>query len=131
MKSTHTLEEKKQYFADLRARWKEAKALSEDPEFKNLYALCLEQCPGTKISRHSFAFVLHSMKANQFNGLPYIDCKTFQGWQQYGFKVRKGERSSINGITWLKSGKEEDPDDGFVFPKIYHLFHKSQVEAMA
>jgi hypothetical protein len=68
-----------------------------------------------------------------YDGLPYIDCKTFGGWQASGFKVKKGEHSRLSGITWMKTagGKrlEDDDDDyTYMYPKTYHLFHKSQVE---
>ena len=72
------------------------------------------------------------MKYHGFDGIPYLDCKTFMGWKERGFIVRKGEKSLIAGITWVSvEGKEGEPDDnGFKFPKEYHLFHRSQVEAI-
>lgn len=57
--------------------------------------------------------------------------KTFKGWTEAGFKVKKGEKSQVKGLTRLKSGsKGADDDDGYVFPKVYHLFHSSQVEQL-
>ena len=73
------------------------------------------------------------MRAKKLNGLPYVDCKTYKKWQRSGFQVKKGEKAKINGVVWMhplitnKNGdKIEDPDT--LFPKVYKLFHKSQVE---
>ena len=57
---------------------------------------------------------------------------TFEQWKERGFIVRKGEKSLISGITWVSvEGKEgEANDNGFKFPKEYHLFHRTQVEEL-
>ena len=75
------------------------------------------------------------MRAQNLDGVPYIDAKTYQGWKQSGFQVKKGEKSTLNGIVWLKCGPknasgEVDDDSAFLIPKLYHLFHRSQVEAL-
>jgi len=81
------------------------------------------------------------MRAHNFDGIPYLDMKTYQGWKSSGFQVKRGEKSVVSGITWVGVGtRSEDPkeaeraeaggDKGFVFPKEYHLFHRSQVEAI-
>jgi len=71
------------------------------------------------------------------NGIPYLDAKTYGGWQDNGFQVRRGEKSTLSGITWVQvggkeadKGAETDGKDGFCFPKEYHLFHRSQVDAI-
>jgi hypothetical protein len=82
-------------------------------------------------SYYSFYFTLQDMRKVGYQGLPYIDCKTFNGWKETGFKVKKGEHSKIDGIVWLevKSNKETEDDEKLdVYPKLYHLFHRSQVE---
>ena len=74
------------------------------------------------------------MQAQQLEGIPYLDARTFQGWKECGFMVRKGEHSTLSGITWIKattgseSAEPGEEEKGFVFPKEYHLFHRSQVE---
>ena len=46
------------------------------------------------VSYFSFYFVLKQMQKLKFKGLPYIDAKTFQGWVDNGYKVKKGEKSA-------------------------------------
>ena len=72
------------------------------------------------------------MENNGFDGFPYIDCKTYKNWQENGFIVKKGEKSKIDGITWIApKGKDGEEEDGKgLYPKRYRLFHRSQVEAL-
>lgn len=63
-------------------------------------------------------------------GTPYVDTKTFKGWKESGFKVKKGEHSQINGMTFLILKDEEESLIKHVVPKVYHLFHSSQVQAI-
>lgn len=128
-----TKEQKQEYFKTLRAKWiliKEALSQELIDEYK---AVILSH--GLKISPYSFAYVLAQMKKACYDGLPYLDCKTYSKWQECGFKVRKGEKSKVKGITWIGAFKDgQDPQDGsepdFMYPKEYALFHKSQVEAI-
>ena len=132
-KKKFSKEEKKTYFENLRREWKASKALSES----DMLAEALFRESGLDgVSYQSFYFVLKQMKSQKLSGLPYIDTKTFQGWLNNGYKVIKGQKSTIHGITWLKviNGKvmpketQGEEDKGFLYPKVYHLFHKSQVE---
>lgn len=123
----YTKAQKAEYFKKLRKEWAESKKLAENDETaKALY----REVKG-EISYWSFYFTLQMMKSLGYDGLPYIDCKTFNGWRESGFKVMKGEKSQIKGITWI-GVKDDDgeEDDSFVYPKMYHLFHKSQVQAI-
>lgn len=137
MKKTYSAEEKKAYFAALRERWQDIKNRVTAGELDKIKAVIAEH--GLTVSPWSYAFTAASMRAQGFDGIPYLDCKTFNGWKQRGFKVRKGEKSTIKGIVWLGVGsKAEDPDQadkaraqgkrGFLMPKQYALFHRSQVE---
>lgn len=125
--TTYTSEQKAQYYRDLRAKWAMTKLMADkDTVAKGKYDRL-----NMKVSYYSFFFTYMQMKALGLKGIPYIDCKTFKGWQDSGFKVKKGEHSKIEGIVWLEiKDKEADEDDPveFLLPKIYHLFHKSQVE---
>jgi len=122
---------KKEYFKLLREKWEYAKALADaDQKAKALYVEV-----GDKVSYHSFYFTLRQMKDLGYEGLPYIDCKTYNGWKQVGFMVKRGEKSKIKGITWVEVVQpKKDPKDPneeekkFTYPKLYHLFHKSQTE---
>ena len=132
---TYTKEQKKEYFNSLRERWAKNKELAEnDTTARGQYeAMSKESEKG--FSYYGFYFALLSMRANGFEGLPYIDAKTFQGWKKAGFIVKKGAKSRIEGITWLEVGESKDKDgqkndDGYLLPKMYHLFHRSQVEEL-
>ena len=127
-----TQEQKQAYFADLRARWKLAKQLLTESKIKDIDAMIATH--GLNIYRMGFMVVSMQMSAQNLDGLPYLDAKTFKGWQENGFQVKKGEKSTLGSITWIGvQGKEakqgEDAKDGYVMPKAYKLFHRSQVEA--
>jgi hypothetical protein len=134
-KKTFTKEEKQAYFENLRLEWKKSKALAEnDMQAEALF----REASLNKVSYLSFYFVLRQMRANKLEGIPYVDTKTHKGWTENGYKVKKGEKSKLHGVTWLKvvngkivganPTKEEEESKGFVFPKVYHLFHRNQVE---
>jgi len=122
----YTKEQKQKYFKDLRARWKESKALADKDEVVK----ALHREVSGDFSYYSFYFTLMEMRKLKYDGIPYVDCKTFNGWKCAGFQVRKGEKSKLSGITWIGSDPDPDKDgkDKFVYPKMYKLFHKSQVE---
>lgn len=136
MKKTFSKEEKKVYFENLRLEWKKSKALAEN----DMEAEALFRESGLEgVSFISFYFVLKQMKALKLTGLPYVDTKTFQGWIENGYKVKKGEKSNLHGVTWLKivngsiiarGQDQKDDEGGFLVPKVYHLFHKTQVEEL-
>lgn len=134
---TYTKEEKTEYYKGLRNQWKAAKEYAENNQ--EAKALHMEAGLGS-ISIIGFSLVLRQMRAAGFDGIPYVDAKTFQKWREAGFKVRKGEKSRLHGLTWISAeGKREEKETetetetdektgGYAFPKVYHLFHKSQIE---
>ena len=127
----HTPEEKAEYFKNLREKWQACKEASmQDEDAKAKYQAILEQAPDLKISYTSFYFTLKTMQAQELTGVPYVHAKTYKGWQENGYNVKKGSKSTISGVTWIKAGGE-DNDDGFLFPKEYRLFHADQVEELA
>lgn len=129
-----TKEQKKEYYKKLREDWKVSKRMADAD--KKAEALFRES--GLEgVSYYGFYFTLAQMRSLNLSGLPYIDCKTFGKWKEAGFKVKKGEHSKIRGITWLKvkikinpKKKIEEDDDVYMYPKVYALFHRSQVEEM-
>lgn len=130
MSTTYTKEQKKEYFSKLRQEWQENKEKAEkDDNAKEQYQAILKEAGGN-ISYYSFYFTLQEMQRQGLEGTPYIDAKTFKGWREAGFSVKKGEKSTIHGITWIEIGNEDDKDDGFLLPKRYALFHRSQVEGL-
>ncbi len=129
---THTKAEKQVYFKQLRERWTQAKQMLNDEKISEVQAIIATH--GLKISNTGFMFVSLQMRRQGLDGLPYLDAKTYKGWKENGFQVRKGEKSTLSGITWIAAGAGKDFDHeidkaDYVFPKEYHLFHRSQVEA--
>ena len=130
----YTLEEKKEYFQKLRNQWQEIKNKTTENELEAVKLEC--QRYGLQCSAYGYIFCKKSMESQNLDGVPYIDAKTFQGWKQTGFIVKKGETAKIQGISFIPCSKTETKDDkekeiSFRMPKTYNLFHKSQVEAIA
>ncbi len=130
-----TKEEKRAYVKGLRDRWQSAKKMATEDQTKEIDAIIATH--GMKISPVGFMIISHQMKAQGLDGLPYLDAKTYQGWIENGFRVIKGQKSTLDGITWISCGtkvekpKLADGDDGmYMIPKGYHLFHRSQVQAI-
>jgi hypothetical protein len=142
-KTRYTKEEKQAYFRGLRERWQAVKASITDDARTQINAVMAER--GLNFSVNSWVIIEQQMRAQGLDGLPYVDAKTFHGWRESGFMVRKGEKSTLSGITWIGTGDGDDDGgahgengangDGkkekFVFPKSYALFHRSQVDAIA
>lgn len=125
----YTKEQKAEYFKALRDRWAQSKELSEkDNDAKSHYEAMRRESPTASISYTGFYFALMAMRAQNLNGIPYVDAKTFNGWITAGFKVKRGEKSTIEGITWIKAEKKTEDADDKLYPKRYALFHKTQVE---
>ena len=129
----YTKKQKSEYFRNLRNEWKKSKELAKNDEAGK----ALHREAGNGTSYYSFMFTLYAMKEYGYDGLPYIDCKTFRGWKNSGFTVKKGQKAKINGMVWIKptikdenGQKIENDDDRVVYPKVYKLFHKSQVQAI-
>lgn len=118
------------YFQSLRDRWQAIKDSATAGEIDAATAAIATH--GLQVSPWSYMFTAASMRAQGLEGIPYLDTKTFQGWRAAGFMVRKGEKSTLSGITWVSvKGKDGAPDDdGYMYPKEYHLFHRSQVDAI-
>ena len=137
-KKTFSKEEKKAYFERLHKSWQESKLLAEQDKYKAIQLECLKA--GLKVSLTGIVFTALQMEKLNLEGNPYIDCKTFKGWKDCGYTVKKGEHSQIEGLTWISSQSPEkqlenfvtgeDKSKSFVFPKVYKLFHSSQVEPL-
>lgn len=126
--TAYTKEQKAEYFKTLREKWNKNKTDADnDTDARAKYEAIHKEANG-KFSYYSFYFTLMDMNRNGYAGNPYVDCKTFNGWREAGFRVKKGEKSKIAGITWIAVGKGENDADDFMYPKSYHLFHKTQVE---
>ena len=125
----------KDHSKELRDRWNKAKALLNDKTCSEIDAIM--QTHGMNISQTGFMVVASEMKQQGLEGIRYLDAKTYKGWKDNGFQVRKGEKSTLGSITWVGVGKKEptsakpEGKKGFMFPKSYNLFHRSQVDALA
>jgi len=122
-----TTEQKREFYKMLRHMWKTAKEMSikEGNDIKSII-----ENHGLEVSVTSFIMVLNQMKEKNLEGVPYVDMKTFNGWKDNGFKVKKGEKSQAYGVAWKVVNEDKEDEEEKVFPKAYHLFHKSQVEAL-
>lgn len=64
---------------------------------------------------------------------PRENCFTFRGWQERGYKIKKGEKS-LRTFTFMPCAEEKKLADGTVkkeyhsFPKTVCLFYINQVE---
>jgi len=113
---------------ELYQSWKSAKILSENLEIK-------PELP-EYISLINYCLVKQQMNEQQISGEPYQDTFTFNKWKEQGYKVKRGEKSVLYGITWINTSKkdpestEETTDKEFThcYPKLFHLFHRGQVE---
>jgi len=132
MRKEYTKEERAAYYKGLRERWQAAKNVGNEDEIK---AIMMQN--GLNFSVRSYAYVAMQLRALGLDGIPYVDTKTFMGWKENGFMVRKGETSQIDGLTWIAVGGKEievpEGEDGktagYAMPKAYHLFHRTQVDA--
>lgn len=127
----YTKEQKQEYFKNLREQWKKNKLdASLDSDARLRYEAIKRESNGN-FSYEAFYWTYKQMQKLNLDGVPYINCKTFDGWKESGFKVKKGEKSKISGITWLSfKTKKDGKDEDVVYPKVYHLFHSSQVEPL-
>lgn len=121
----HSKEDVKNYYAWLRQKRKEAKELS-----LNITELDKEQLKKVQMAVPTMSWIWYyfckiQMDSLWLEWLPWIDCKTFNLWKESWFKVKKWEKSKITGLTWIRVN---DEDDSYAYPKVYHLFHTSQVE---
>ena len=118
----------------LRGQWKQTKENLTENKISEIEAIM--KIHGMNFSPIGFQIVYQEMQQQGFDGIPYVDAKTYKGWRENGFQVRKGEKSTLGSITWVGVGKKEatpdNPDGkgGFMFPKSYNLFHRSQVDAI-
>jgi hypothetical protein len=124
-------EEKRAYQAGLRREWAEAKeAAAGNGEVEKIYQH-LAKMGVTRLSAVNIQLVLMQAGAAGFDGMPYVDFKTYQEWKRNGFQVERGQSSKVHTITWIGvGGKEEDEDESpsYMFPRLTNLFHSSQVK---
>jgi hypothetical protein len=90
---------------------------------------------GIKVSPFSFLDVQRVLADKGLPGVPFIDTKTFAGWQAVGRRVRKGEKAIYQSVSWNKIENIKEHADGsietsdeFVGGKVYSVFHISQTD---
>lgn len=118
------------------ARYREARAYADEhaDDVGALIEAAAHQL-NRPLSPYSFTYVFLQMAALGLPGVPYLDVKTFHDWKAAGRKVRKGEKSKLESITWIEANREHDaPGDGEEsnrrYPKLTALFHITQTEEM-
>ena len=62
----------------------------------------------------------------EYVGVPHIDFLTFGKWRAIGKRVKKGEKSCYKSVSFPKSTDKDGNEKSF--PRVYNLFHRSQVE---
>jgi hypothetical protein len=122
---TYTQEEKKEFYKKIREEHAEAKKLSAaDEETRKRF-----EAANVQISFLSFWIIQKQMSEQGLDGFPYLDAKTFGKWREEGLTVKKGAKSTLKSVAWIHpKGKDGKQDEEKLFPKVYHLFHRSQVE---
>ncbi len=131
MTKTFTPEQRKAYFDNLKKEWREAKETAEKEKPRLEIALMAARLEGVSLA--GFVLVEKQMARQGLSGVPVLDAKTYQKWKDLGYKVKKGEHSTLHGITFVKiQSKEKEGQDKkepeYSMPKAYSLFHISQVE---
>jgi hypothetical protein len=108
------------------ALWKKAKEVVQNG-LESATEKELEEVRKTipTMSPISFMSTKLQMKALGLEGIPGLDTKTLAGWKKFGFLVKKGEHSQLKGITFVEM--ENKQGDEYIAPRMYHLFHSSQV----
>ena len=76
---------RKEYFKQLRDQWNEAK---EHANVNEIQAIIENH--GLKISVTGYYFVKQQMDHAGLDGTPYLDAKTFKGWKDNDYTVKKG-----------------------------------------
>lgn len=133
-KQEFTQEQKAEYFRNLRQQWQAAKArAAADDSIGAIYTQLCTMGVGD-ISMYNVSLILMQAESQGLDGLPYVDFKTYEHWRKSGFQVKRGEKSPVFSITWVGGPKGEEAEAGEQdrprFPKLTHLFHTSQVEAI-
>jgi hypothetical protein len=121
----YTKKQRIAYYANLRKDWEKAQELaSKDKKAVKLFNEVKKANKEAK-SIEAFYFTLAQMQKLNLKGLPYVDVKTFDGWLEAGFVVKKGQSHIVNGVVY----KAINPN-GFKVPSFCNLFHKNQVQAI-
>ena len=120
----YTKAQTKRFYKDLRERWAQAKEVAK----KNEVQAAFIEAGVQGVSVASWVYVKSQLIAQKKEGTPYVDTKTYKGWVESGFRVRKGEKSSIHGICFTEIPNKTDPKSSFSLPTSYALFHRDQVE---
>ena len=120
-----------EFTPEQKREYTEAKALAATDEIGAVYIQLAEMGIGD-ISLYNVSLILMQAQVLGLDGLPYLDFKTYDGWKGMGFQVKRGEKSPVFSLTWIGAKGEdgEEVSDGQRWPKLTHLFHSSQVEAM-
>jgi len=132
----YTPEQKKEYYGKIKQEWREAKQIAEKDKGRLEKAVALMKIEG--ISLTGFALIERQMQEQGLEGLPVLDAKTYAKWKEAGYAVKKGEHSTLHGVTFIQPKNKDEKETKssridtpiYMLPKVYKLFHRSQVEPL-
>lgn len=134
-KPKYSKAQKNIFYKSLIKKWKAAKEFLLANNSINELVNKTSDLLGYSISTVNFALVLKQMQNQGLTGLPYIDAKTYGKWQEEGYQVIKGSKSTLDGITWISinnkskdNDNKEEVENEYLMPKVFKLFHRSQVK---
>ena len=126
MKTKRTKEEVKDYYASIKREWKEAKELWDVISAEQQQELLEIQWIIPQMSATWYMFCKRQMSILWLEWLPWVDTKTFKLRKDSWYVVKKWQKSVIIWLTRIKVEREDDEE--FMYPKLYKLFHRDQVE---
>ena len=126
----YTKEQKKTYFKGLRDKWEMQKKEFEALPIKEQNRIIGYQILVGAKSVIAFYDVYKALKSQGLDGLPYQDVKTFGGWKSSGFIVKKDEEAFHKATSWKDVNEDKEGLETFLIPRLYSVFHRTQVEAI-
>ena len=108
--------------------WKRSEAWGDNAQIEALLiTLNAQLADRLTVSMRNYKCVAMQMQEQGLEGEPYLHTRTFNGWKAAGRQVRKGEKCTLQSITWISGGEE----DSKMYPKGTSLFHLDQTDAIA
>jgi hypothetical protein len=109
--------------------WKRSEAWGDDAQIEALLiTLNAQLADRLTVSMRNYKCVAMQMEEQGLPGEPYLHTRTFNGWKASGRMVRKGEKSSLQSITWI--GGDGEDGESRMYPKATYLFHLSQTDGI-
>ena len=109
--------------------WKRSEAWGDSAQIEALL-ITLNSTLGDRftVSLRNYKCVAMQMEEQDLKGEPYLHTRTFNGWRESGRMVRKGEKSTLQSVTWI--GGDDKDGESRMYPKATFLFHLDQTDAI-